>query len=821
MPDEHVNSTRSYTAAMEQLVAVVQELSQAHDIDTVMRIVRTSARTLTGADGATFVLRDGDRCHYVDEDAISPLWKGQKFPMSACISGWAMLNQKSAVIEDIYKDERIPADAYRPTFVKSLVMVPIRQKSPIGAIGNYWAQTRKPTDEEVKILQALADATSVTIKNIELYDALQRSYQQREKAVLDKMSDGIITIDTNGMIENYNKAAERIFGYPAEEVIGQSINMLMSGDVLGENNHHISQPEDAGGERNIVATGRELSGRRKSGDTFPAEISVTEIRVSGSRFFSAIVRDISDRKAYELQLLQAKHGAESANQIKSEFLANMSHELRTPLNSIIGLSRMLYEDKSLSEEHRDAVGIAYRSANNLLDIVNDILDLSKIEADALELEKIVFAPQEVISGVMEIFLPLCSQKGLILTCNLPSNAKLPYLVGDPTRLGRVIVNLISNAVKYTERGSVTFDVNCTEDENGNALFSCSVTDTGIGIPADKIDAIFDKFVQADASITRKYGGTGLGLNITRYLVNKMGGEIGLTSTIGEGSRFWFTIPFETSKSRPAMAQRTFRRAKIDRLPAEKRKAAKEVKILVGEDHLLNQGFMKRLLPRMGFGHFDIVDNGKMVIDTLKNKEYDLVLMDCHMPVMSGYEAVAQLRASEKNTDKHIPVIAMTADAMIGTREKCLIAGMDDYISKPLNPDELRMIISRWVTFSDEEEDGASAPSSKDTPKDEGPSLKAFANNEEELRHLVDLFIRQSEDSLDILRQNCLDGRSVPWIEAAHKLKGGAAVVTAKRLAHLCEKAQKMETSTARERKAVLNEISAEYNKVKEALLLGA
>ncbi len=530
----------------------------------------------------------------------------------------------------------------------------------------------------------------------------------------------------------------------------------------------------------------------------------------------ATARDVTEISRMEQELIASKERAEKASQIKSDFLANMSHELRTPLNSIIGLSRMLYEDETLSEDHRDMVGITFRSANSLLDIVNDILDLSKIEADALQLEKIVFAPQEVISGVMEIFLPLCSQKGLILNCNLPAGAKMPYLIGDPTRLSRIIVNLVSNAVKYTERGSVTIDVACTEAKHGKIHFSCSVTDTGIGIPKKKLNSIFDKFVQADASITRKYGGTGLGLNITKYLVEKMGGKMNVTSTLGEGSCFRFSIPFETAKHRPAVDKRAFRRTKIDRLPPEKRKNTKEARILVGEDHLLNQAFMKRLLPKMGFENFDIVDNGQMVLDALNNAAYDLILMDCHMPVVSGYDAVEQLRVQEKGTDRHIPVIAMTADAMAGTREKCLIAGMDDYISKPLSPDELKLVMGRWVTFP-EEDDNKDSPPVKEQ-KDGGPSLKAFANNEEDLHQLVSLFIQQSEESINTLKNNCTDGKNTVWVEAAHKLKGSAAAARAKKLESLCAKAQKMESATTRERKAMLNEISAAYNKVKGALL---
>ena len=262
-------------------------------------------------------------------------------------------------------------------------------------------------------------------------------------------------------------------------------------------------------------------------------------------FMYATARDITELKQMEQQILISKEQAEKASQTKSEFLANMSHELRTPLNSIIGLTRMLYEDKTLDEERRDMVGVANRSAENLLDIVNDILDLSKVEAGKLELETTTFSLQEVVDNIMETILPLSSEKGLAFSYDF-STENLPYLIGDPIRLGRVMMNLIGNAVKYTDEGSVGVDIECRQESESRNVLECSVTDTGIGISQDKLDMVFDKFAQADSSITRRYGGSGLGLAITRQIIEKMGGEIGVESEEGKGSRFWFRIPFATA-----------------------------------------------------------------------------------------------------------------------------------------------------------------------------------------------------------------------------------------------------------------------------------
>ncbi|TAL28731.1 MAG: PAS domain S-box protein [Alphaproteobacteria bacterium] len=697
-----------YAAAMEQLVDVVQDLSQAHDIGKVMEIVRSAARRLTGADGATFVLRDGDKCFYADEDAIEPLWKGQRFPMTACISGWAMLNAKPAVIEDIYKDPRIPADAYRPTFVKSLAMVPIRQQAPIGAIGNYWARVRRPADDEVKILQALANATSVAIRNVELYRELQESLQQREKIILDNVLDSIVTIDSRGIVESYNKASERIFGYSPQEVLGKNISMLMPAHIAAAHDGYLAAYMTTGQAKLIGKPGREVEGRRKNGEIFPAELSVAEIRVGETRVFTGVVRDISERKAAEKALRQAKEVAERATQAKSDFLANMSHELRTPLNSIIGLTRLLYEDAGVQQEHREMIGISYRSAEGLLDIVNDILDLSKVEAGELKLEKITFAPHEVVSNVMETMAPLASQKGLVLSCNFKDARELPYFVGDPLRLGRIMVNLIGNAVKYTPEGSVTVDIVCSPyagekgaNGGGKRMLEFSVTDTGIGIAADKLGRIFEKFTQADASITRRFGGTGLGLHITRHLVEKMNGEIGVESTEGKGSRFWFRIPFATTEVRPVIDRRTSREPHPEKLQDGQRKKIADIRVLIAEDHQANQWFMRKLMLRMGVKNCDIVEDGRAAVSAMAGQGYDLILMDGHMPVLSGYDAACEIRALEKDSGNHVPIVALTADAMMGTRERALKAGMDEYVSKPVDPDRLRHILGRWFIFPEE------------------------------------------------------------------------------------------------------------------------
>lgn len=536
---------------------------------------------------------------------------------------------------------------------------------------------------------------------------------------------------------------------------------------------------------------------------------------------TALLPPLRKERERATRLMKEKEAAEKASHIKSDFLASMSHELRTPLNSIIGMTRLLYEDASLGDEHRTMVGIVHRSAGGLLVIVNDILDLSKVEAGQIELESIPFSLEEVMHNVIDTMAPLCNDKGLKLVNNFALNGGLPYLTGDPTRLSRLMINLLGNAVKYTETGTVTVDVqlekNTKAGENAYALI-WSVTDTGIGIPEDRIDHIFDRFAQADESITRRYGGTGLGLTITRQIVEKMGGAIGVESAVGKGSRFWFRVPFVSANIEPGTRKKpNARQASLSRLPASMRKKAAEARLLVADDHPLNQAFMQKLLPRLGIGSFDSAETGKEVVEALAKKSYDVILLDCHMPVMSGYEAVEKIRADERarEAERAIPVIAMTADAMTGTRERCLASGMDDYISKPIDSDELKLVLSQWLTFED---DGADAGEEElEESLVDLTALRRFIVDEDELSELLISFSAQIDEAVETLRQNCVSGESKAWNAAASKIRNSGAIVKADELRQLAKRAEGMKDATAGERERIAKQISDAWTKVRHAL----
>ena len=337
-------------------------------------------------------------------------------------------------------------------------------------------------------------------------------------------------------------------------------------------------------------------------------------------------------------------------------------------------------------------------------------------------------------------------------------------------------------------------------------------ESAIGIPPDKLERIFDKFVQADTSTTRKYGGTGLGLTITKQLVALMGGRIGVRSQVGVGSTFWFTIPFTVTDQLHEEKRARRERALLGTVPVT------GAHVLVAEDHPFNQMFIRKLLQKFGISRFRIVENGTAAIDAYQERVWDVVLMDCHMPEKNGYDATRAIREMEKTSGKHIPIVAMTADAMIGAREKCLRAGMDDYISKPINIDELKQVLGQWILF----ETLAPAPDSTGAASatavvDLAP-LRTFTDGDPTVeREAIAILITQSDANIEKLRQNCRDGDNDVWVEAAHMMKGGMASIGATALSKLCGDAQLMREASASERSALLASIVRAYERVKEFL----
>ncbi len=873
---------------------------------------------------------------YSEEELLALQWDGISHPDDVAVS-----------LEAMAKLERDQAD---------WVEYEKRYLHKQGRI--VWARIRlsrvAESSEEWQFVSHLEDITER--KRAE--EAIRAS-EERVRLLMDSTAEAIYGTDLDGVCTFANSACLRMLGYAdAQSVIGKSMHELC---------HHARADGRAYpvGECPIYQSFRKGEGVhtddevmwRADGTSFPAE-SWSHPVIDDGKVVGSVVAflDITTRKRAEEELVTAKELAEAANVAKSRFLANMSHEIRTPMNGVVGMARLLL-DSDLTAEQRRYAEVVRNSAETLKSLLDHVLDLSKIEAGKVTLEHLDFGLRRVLEGVVEMLAIAAGHKGLELTCLV--EPETPCLLrGDAGRLRQIVSNLAANAVKFTDRGDVGIRVRPVHDDGRAVTLEFAISDTGIGIPKDRAGALFSPFVQADASTTRKYGGTGLGLTISKQLVEMMGGQIGFESEEGTGSTFRFTALFEKQESEAAAlgdhganhagdgrgvkvlvvddrasnrqvvstlltswgyhsteaadasaalallhraaqdgdpfeiamvdkvmpdvnGEEVVRRIAADplltgttpllmtpfgeqvsamclhasrriaciskpiiegrlrevlagtlgtagleltareRLPATLRpgQARSGARILLAEDHPVNQQVLLAMLEHLGLAA-DPVFNGAQAIQVLQSIDYDLVLMDCEMPEVDGYEATGRIRNPATGTlNPRVPIVAVTANAMPGDRERCLRCGMDDYLAKPIDPNELAQVLKKWIGHPATV--GKSSPATKAVPPDDNQVfdraglLKRLADNQGLAERLVREFLADTPAQLRILRKLLEAGDAESARRQAHRVKGAAANLSAGALREAASHAEQAAMAGQLNKVAdLLNTMEGEFERVK-------
>lgn len=811
-----------------------------------------------------------------------------------------------AFARSIQKDLAIRATKKSDDEVGSLVD---RFNDMLDQIAARESALQKAHDElEVRV----EDRTRELQKEVAERRATEKALEERT-AFLDSLIKnapvGIIAIDNEEAVQMCNPAFEKLFRYRQKEICGRKLYELLSA-ASTDPEVHINRRRLVQGQFTHVVTRR----KRSDGSLVDVEAYSVPLVIEG-RVTGAVLlyQDITERTRAEQALLRAKEAAEAANRSKSEFLANMSHEIRTPMNGIIGMTELALDTK-LDTEQREYLTMVKSSADSLLALINDILDFSKIEAGKFEIEQIDFPFEQTLGETVKVLGMRASQKGLELGWRIAPGIP-ERLKGDPNRLRQVLVNLIGNAVKFTERGEIVVEVDQESQDGTGLVLHFRVRDTGIGIAKEKQSVIFDAFTQADTSASRKYGGTGLGLTITTRLVNLMGGRVWVDSELGQGSTFHFTIRFRfadgSAPDDPANGQEILKNVSVlvvddnesnrirlsemlqrwgmqpkvadsaesalDSLglargenrqfrllitdmqmpgmhglelanrvlqnpdlrttpvillsssvapdegsrartlgvaayltkpvhPAELRDAviaalapkvenrersAKEhrpesrkgagMNLLLTEDNPVNRKLAMALLEKHGF-RYHVEENGREALAILEHETVDLVLMDLQMPVMDGFEAIRAIRDKERRQGGHLPIIALTAHAMQGDRERCLEAGADDYVSKPIRTADLFAAIERATKTGAAAESGPmSEEKNMSEVVDAAAALERVEGDRELLEELVRLFIDGGPAAIQEMRQ-ALSGRDAHVLERlAHTMKGSSASLGANRI----------------------------------------
>ncbi len=667
-------------AALDYVISKISRKFIDQDVDTALHFALAEVGKITGSDRC-YVIQSSTELQYFELthewclDGIEPSVKpGHQF--SSHNFNWSLKQLKNSDVlqmnlTDLPPEAIAEQDMMQRRKAKSMVAVAlINSGTLVGSIGCDAVKAVKQwKTSELKLLRRVSEIIAISLERETAEQALKES-QQKLAGILDNAEDAIISVDEDQKILLFNHGAEKIFGYSPSEVIGQPLNLLLPSNFQGIHNQYIQDFADAKcRSRRMAERSREVQGCRKNGALFPAEASISKLKVQESWIFTAILKDITLRKKAEIALEHAKDAAEAANQAKSEFLANMSHELRTPLNAILGFSQLMTRNQELTWEQRKNLDIINSSGEHLLGLINQILDLSKIEAGRISLDPISFDLYDLLNTLEKMFQLKASSQGLLLKFERDSTVP-QYIKTDEGKLRQVLINLLGNAIKYTEQGGVTLTV--TRETQDPPTLWFEISDTGSGISAEEIHSIFEAFVQTESGKNLQQG-TGLGLPISRQFVRIMGGDITANSVVGEGTTFQFNIEVSLAKASDILPQ-TKPQKVIGIEPDQP-----TYRILVVDDKWENRQLLIELLKPVGF-QVQEAENGQIAVEIWHRWKPDLIWMDIRMPVMDGYEATRQIRATPDGDTTVI--IALTASAFEQDRGEVLAAGCHDFVGKP-------------------------------------------------------------------------------------------------------------------------------------------
>ncbi|MGK7883277.1 MAG: PAS domain S-box protein [Crocosphaera sp.] len=593
-----------------------------------------------------------------------------------------LIERKSICINNLedFPSEATPErEAYKNSLSPNLLVVPMMTKcQTVGYLGIDTNVYRCWTKDDLNLLKIVGELIAIAEARA-IAEEAQKESQARFAGILDNANEAIISIDEKQKITLFNHAAEQIFCYTSNEVLGKPFNILIPSRFTNNHYQHINIFKKTQETARQMGGRRPVFGKRKDGTEFLAEVSISKIKPRGKTIFTAIIRDITERKQAEEDLKTAKEKADAANCAKSEFLASMSHELRTPLNAILGFTQVMQRDPNLNEENKQNLEIIGRSGEHLLELINDILEMTKIEAGRTTFHKTQFDLYRLLDNLESMLNLKAEQKNLQLlfekTENLPQ-----YIETDESKLRQVLINLLGNAIKFTQEGGVILRIKTNEviGENQGIILTFEVEDTGPGIASEEVNQLFEAFGQTETGRNSNEG-TGLGLPISQKFVQLMGGEISVSSILGRGSLFTFTIKANIVDANAIKINKTPRRI-IGLVPGQPK-----YRILAVDDRLESRILLVKLLSSMGF-NVRQASNGKEALDIWKSWQPHLIWMDMRMPIMDGYKATQRIKANPKGQETVI--IALTASAFEEERNLVLSAGCDDFMRKPFREEVL-------------------------------------------------------------------------------------------------------------------------------------